>query len=81
MSASITFLFTKALTHDGMTVEDELVCPLYLAEMDLDAYIFSQFRQYLEENGYDTSQMGLLDSTTTSRIEEVEKASSENEKL
>lgn len=74
-------MFTKALTHDGMTVEDELVCPPCLAEMDLDIYILSQFRQYLEENGYDTSQMGLLDSTTTSRIEEVEKASSENEKL
>lgn len=63
LSATVTLLFTKSLTHDGMAEEDEA------------------FRKYLEANGYDTSQMGLFDSTTSSRVDETDKASSENEKV
>jgi len=65
LSAAVTFLFVKPLTHDGMIEEDEA------------------FRRYLEEHGYDTSQMGLLDSARSSRLEAPEKTdvSSENEKV
>jgi len=31
--------------------------------------IFSQFRRYLEEHGYDTSGMGFGDSATSSIVE------------
>lgn len=30
---------------------------------------FSQFRQYLEQNGYDTSQMGILSDSDTESVE------------
>lgn len=49
LSAIITLVLIKPLTHDGMAEEDRL------------------FREYLEANGYDTSQMGLglTDESTT----------------
>lgn len=44
--------------------------------------VMKQFREYLEANGYDTSQMGLIEETET--VDEVrsseEKKSSEEEK-
>ena len=83
MSAIVTFFFTKPLTHDGMIEEDRAVWVLKLTKMTLYAYISSQFRQYLEENGYDTSQMGLFDSATSTQVDPAEKTdvSSENDKV
>lgn len=83
LNALVTLLFTKSPKHNGMAEEDEAVCPFNHTEMSLPAYMSEQFRLYLEEHGYDTSRMGLLDSTTTSRVEVGEKtdASSENEKV
>ncbi|KAA1478521.1 MFS Git1p-related glycerophosphoinositol and glycerophosphocholine permease [Dentipellis sp. KUC8613] len=46
LSASVTFLFIKPLTTDGMARED------------------AEFRQYLEDHGYDTSQMGLAEQAS-----------------
>ena len=45
LSAVITMVLIRPLTHDGMVEEDE------------------KFRIYLEEHGYDTSLMGLKDSS------------------
>lgn len=83
LSAIVAFFFTKTLTHDGMIEEDKAVCPLKLAKMALNVYSFWQFRRYLEENGYDTSHMGLFDSATSTQVEAAEKTdvSSENEKV
>ncbi|KAJ8502929.1 hypothetical protein ONZ45_g11307 [Pleurotus djamor] len=49
LSAIVTFVFIKPMTHDGMENEDTL------------------FREYLEQNGFDTSKMGLNDSATSSQ--------------
>lgn len=45
LSAVITMVLIRPLSHDGMVEEDE------------------KFRIYLEEHGYDTSQMGLKSSS------------------
>jgi hypothetical protein len=76
LSALITFFFVKPLTHDGMIEEDAAVSKL-LDELHEDSLgNFLQFRRYLEEHGYDTSNMGLLDSTTSSRVDVDEKPGS-----
>ncbi|KAG5219795.1 glycerophosphodiester transporter [Salix suchowensis] len=62
LSAIITFVFIKPLSHDGMEEEDRL------------------FREYLEANGYDTSQMGLH-STANSDTASIEKEKISEEKL
>jgi len=54
LSAIVTFLWIKPLTHDGMVAED------------------IAFREYLEANGFDTSQMGLLESSETWSTSEKE---------
>ncbi|KAI9000516.1 metabolite transporter [Trametes punicea] len=48
VSAIVTFLWVRPLSHDCMAEEDR------------------QFREYLEAHGYDTSQMGLIESETSS---------------
>ncbi|KAF9488887.1 putative metabolite transporter [Pleurotus eryngii] len=62
LSAIITFVFIKPLSHDGMEEEDRL------------------FREYLEANGYDTSQMGLH-STANSDTASIEKEKISEEKV
>lgn len=52
LSAIVTFVLIRPLSHDGMLEEDE------------------KFRQYLADNGYDTTQMGLIDSDSTFDSEE-----------
>lgn len=47
LSALVTFLWIKPLTHDGMVAED------------------IAFREYLEANGFDTSQMGVPEGAET----------------
>jgi MFS family permease len=47
LSAIVTFLWIKPLTHDGMVAED------------------IAFRDYLEANGFNTSQMGIDQSCET----------------
>ncbi|KAF5367201.1 hypothetical protein D9758_003920 [Tetrapyrgos nigripes] len=59
LSAAVTFLFIKPLSHDGMEEEDRL------------------FREYLEQHGYDTSQMGLGSEVSTTESDEIEKVSEE----
>lgn len=56
VSALVTFLLVKPLTHDGMKAEDEA------------------FRQYLEDNGFDVSLMGIpgLVSSEASDVEKKE---------
>ncbi|KAI6133564.1 major facilitator superfamily domain-containing protein [Pisolithus croceorrhizus] len=56
VSALVTFLLVKPLTHDGMKAEDEA------------------FRQYLEDNGFDVSLMGIpgLVSSEPSDVEKKE---------
>lgn len=71
LSALITFFFIRPLTTDGMAVEDREVCITF----GLQGYLtnhFScrQFREYLEANGYDTSTMGLMDTSVESSVEE-----------
>jgi len=51
LSAFVTLVFIRPLSHDGMERED------------------IAFREYLEENGWDTSQMGLLASEEIQSIE------------
>lgn len=83
LNAIVTYFFTKSLTHDGLVEEDRAVRPYNLAKMNFGTYLSLQFRQYLEDNGYDTSQMGLLDSSTTASRAEVDArtdVSSESEK-
>jgi hypothetical protein len=72
LSALITFLFIKPLSHDGMQEEDREVCVVSCYPLFRCCYILEQFRQYLEANGYDTSQMGLLEETvSTTSAEKV----------
>ena len=40
----------------------------------------NQFREYLEANGYDTSQMGLLEEIPSEDINETEEKKSSEEK-
>ena len=40
----------------------------------------NQFREYLEANGYDTSQMGLLESETVDETRSAEEKKSSDEK-
>ena len=46
VSALITFVFIRPLSHDGMADEDE------------------KFREYLVQNGYDTSLLGTSEATS-----------------
>ncbi|TFK45738.1 metabolite transporter [Heliocybe sulcata] len=63
LSAAITFLWIKPLTHDGMAEEDCL------------------FREYLEANGYDTSQMGLEGNEAVGEKDEELDASVEEKEV
>ena len=67
-SAIITFLFIRPLSHDGMAEEDRQVsiCTCSRRRCWLLMLHSKQFREYLEAHGYDTSQMGLMESETTS---------------
>lgn len=51
----------------GLAILSALIALLLLRPMTHDGMIAEDiaFRQYLEENGYDTSSMGLLDGSTT----------------
>jgi len=73
LSAIVVFFFVKPLTTDGMIQEDQdvsLSLSLSLSRWHARPItIFSQFRRYLEEHGYDTSGMGFGDSTTSSVME------------
>lgn len=65
-SALITFFFIRPLSADGMTKEDAEVRCLPVARLLSPCLMrVLQFRQYLEDNGWDTSQMGLLDDTAS----------------
>jgi len=74
LSAIVVFFFVKPLTTDGMIQEDQDVSFFLSLSLSLDDTrdrftIFSQFRRYLEEHGYDTSGMGFGDSATSSVVE------------
>ena len=79
LSAIVVFFFVKPLTTDGMIQEDQDVSLFFFLSLSLSLSlfrwharpitIFSQFRRYLEEHGYDTSGMGFGDSTTSSVME------------
>lgn len=83
LSALVVLFFVKPLTHDGMIEEDAAVSVIFEEKMAISFIAITQFRQYLEEHGYDTSNMGLLDSATSSNVEADVKAegSLENEKV
>jgi hypothetical protein len=73
LSALVTFFFIAPLDHDGMAKEDAIV--RFSALMCACTYGCSlQFREYLEENGFDTSGMGFveIESQTSSVPEELD---------
>ncbi|KAF5316441.1 hypothetical protein D9619_006915 [Psilocybe cf. subviscida] len=76
LSALITFFFITPLTMDGMEKEDRevrMVPSLIPPSLYVDAQICqTQFREYLEAHGYDTTAMGLPGSSSESEsVEEV----------
>lgn len=82
ISAFLTILLVKPLTHDGMKAEDEAV-RLLLAHYFLlftlndemiscSVIVLLQFRLYLEQNGFDVSSMGTPKHDVTSITLDVE---------
>lgn len=66
LSAIIIFFFLKPISHDGMVEEDRKVRVSAICALHFLLNSF-QFREYLEENGYDTSLMGI--GSSESQIE------------
>jgi hypothetical protein len=66
LSALITFFFIVPLDHDGMAKEDAIVRDPSQHLSRILTYMHSlKFRQYLEDNGFDTSGMGFADGVAT----------------
>ncbi|KAG5636990.1 hypothetical protein H0H81_006166 [Sphagnurus paluster] len=74
LSAIVTYFFITPLTQDGMEKEDREVCMQRSSAPLLALTKFCshelQFREYLEANGYDTSQMGLGEDTFVESVKE-----------
>jgi len=68
----------------GLSLLSALVTFFFTRPLTHDGMVAEDesFRRYLEENGYDTSQMGLFDSATSTRVDaEKSDMSSDKEKL
>lgn len=62
LSAIITLVLIRPLSHDGMAEED------------------ANFREYLAQHGYDTSQLGLISETSSSLHDGLDKDAAALEK-
>ena len=79
LSALIVFFLVKPLDHDGMNKEDQAVSLFYVSLCySRLRCCFMKFREYLEQHGFDTSQMGLIDdSASTKSAPSITKESTE----